>query len=146
VSRIWDNWRLKSARFHPAARDALRTFPEDVRKAFGKAIYDLQMGHLLMKNIKRIVAKNAGELAEVLGLDRAAGIELAVRSALNTKIVEVVAKKGLTHAEVAALAGTSRSRITAMLNRNTKDISTDLMLRVLGALGVSARVTFGRAA
>jgi hypothetical protein len=33
-----------------------------------------------------------------------------------------------------------------MTNRNTKDISTDLMLRVLGALGVAARVSFGRAA
>jgi hypothetical protein len=40
----------------------------------------------------------------------------------------------------------SRTRVTALLNRNTKDISTDLMLRVLGALGVSAKVTFGRAA
>jgi hypothetical protein len=45
--------------------------------------------------------------------------------------------------QVAALAGTSRTRITALLNRNTKDISTDLMLRVLG---VSAKITFGRAA
>ena len=51
-----------------------------------------------------------------------------------------------THAQVAALAGTSRTRITALINRNTKDISTDLMLRVLGALGVAAKITFGRAA
>jgi predicted XRE-type DNA-binding protein len=95
---------------------------------------------------KAIVAKNAGELAEVLGLDRADGIEFAVRSALNTKIIEVIAKRGLTHAQVAALAGTSRTRVTAMINRNTKDISTDLMLRVLGALGVAATIRFGRAA
>jgi len=40
----------------------------------------------------------------------------------------------------------SRTRVTAMMSRNTKDISTDLMLRVLGALGVTAKVTFGRAA
>jgi hypothetical protein len=32
------------------------------------------------------------------------------------------------------------------MSRNTKDVSTDLMLRVLGALGVSARVMFGPAA
>jgi hypothetical protein len=37
-------------------------------------------------------------------------------------------------AQVAALAGTSRTRITALINRNTKDISTDLMLRVLTAV------------
>jgi hypothetical protein len=45
-----------------------------------------------------------------------------------------------------ALAGTSRTRVTAIMNRNTKDISTDLMLRVLGALGVSAKISFGPAA
>lgn len=99
-----------------------------------------------MKKTKRIVATNAGQLAEVLGLTRADGIEFAVRSALNTKIIVVAQKKGLTHAQVATIAGTSRTRITAIMNRNTKDISTDLMLRVLGALGVSAKVTFGRAA
>jgi predicted XRE-type DNA-binding protein len=96
--------------------------------------------------VKAVVARTAGELAEVLGLERADGIEFAVRSALNTKIIEVMQKRKLTHAQVAALAGTSRTRVTAIANRNTKDISTDLMLRVLGALGVSAKVTFGRAA
>jgi len=99
-----------------------------------------------MKKGRPIVARSATELAEVLGLDRAEGIEIAVRSALNTKIIEVVERRHLTHGQVAALAGTSRTRVTAMMNRNTKDISTDLMLRVLGALGVSAKITFGRAA
>jgi predicted XRE-type DNA-binding protein len=99
-----------------------------------------------MKKTKPIVAKNAGQLAQVLGLSRADGIEFAVRSALNTKIIEVAQKRGLTHAQLASLAGTSRTRITAIMNRNTKDISTDLMLRVLGSLGVAAKVTFGRAA
>ena len=101
---------------------------------------------MMKKKAKAVVARTAGELAEVLGLDRADGIEIAVRSALNTKIIQVIQKRRLTHARVAALAGTSRTRVTALLNRNTKDISTDLMLRVLGALGVSAKVTFGRAA
>jgi len=101
---------------------------------------------VMKKKAKAVLARTAGELAEVLGLDRADGIEIAVRSALNTKIIQVIEKRGLTHAEVAALAGTSRTRITAVINRNTNDISTDLMLRVLGALGVSAKVTFGRAA
>jgi len=99
-----------------------------------------------MKKGKWIVTRTPGELAEALGLTRADGIEFAVRSALNTKIIEVVAKRRLMHAAVARLCGTSRSRVTAIINRNTKDISTDLMLRVLGALGVSAKLTFGRAA
>ena len=100
----------------------------------------------MKKRVKPVVAKNAADLAEVLGLTRADGIEFAVRGALNTKIIDVVERKKMTHAQVAAASGTSRSRITAIMNRHTKDISTDLMLRVLGALGVSAKVTFGRAA
>jgi len=40
---------LKEAIFHPKAREVLRTFPQEVRKAFGKAIFDLQKGcHLGM--------------------------------------------------------------------------------------------------
>jgi cyanate lyase len=67
-------------------------------------------------------------------------------SDLNDKIIEVVGKKGLTHLEVARLAHTSRTRVTAILNRNTHGISTDLMLRVLGSLGVQAKLQFKRAA
>jgi predicted XRE-type DNA-binding protein len=99
-----------------------------------------------MRKSKAYVARNAMELAEILGLSRADGIEIAVKSELNSKIVEVVKKRGLTHAQVAKLAGTSRTRVTALLNRNTKDISTDLMLRVLGALGLKAEVRFSKAA
>ena len=81
---------------------------------------------------------------EILGRLVIANIEL--RSDLNSKIVEVVGRKGLTHAQVARLAGTSRTRVTAILNRNTKDISTDLLLRVLFALGYTAKIRFRRAA
>ena len=78
------------------------------------------------------VQKNAGEVAEILGLDRAAGTKLAVLSALNTKIIRVVEIRGLTHAQVASVNGISRPRVTAMMNRNTKDISTDPMLHRTG--------------
>jgi hypothetical protein len=47
---------------------------------------------------------------------------------------------------VARLAGTLRARVTAMLNRNTRDISTDLMLRVLYALGYTAKIRIQKAA
>ena len=95
-----------------------------------------------MKNSKVTVTHTASELAEALGLKPADGVEIEVRSDLNDKIIEVVKKKGLTHAEVAKLAETSRTRITALMNRNSKDISTDLMLRILGAIGVYAKIQF----
>jgi predicted XRE-type DNA-binding protein len=99
-----------------------------------------------MKKARSVVARNARELAKVLGLTPADGMEIEFRSDLNDKIIEVVTEKGLTHADVAQLARTSRTRITAILNRNTQDVSTDLMLRVLASLGVQAKLQFKTAA
>ena len=57
-----------------------------------------------MKKINPVVARNAKELAGVLGLAPADGAEIELRSELNSKIVEIVARKKLTHEEVAKLA------------------------------------------
>jgi predicted XRE-type DNA-binding protein len=95
---------------------------------------------------RKIITRTAGELAKALGLHPADGVEIELRSQLNSKIAGEVSRRGLTHAEVARLAGTSRTRVTAILNRNTKDISTDLLLRVLYALGWTAKVKFRKAA
>ena len=38
---------MRPALFHPKALEVLRSFPEDVRRAMGKAILDLQKGHTL---------------------------------------------------------------------------------------------------
>ncbi len=95
---------------------------------------------------KVTVTRTAASLARALGLSPADGAEIELRSDLNAKVIEVVRRKGLTHAQVARLARTSRTRVTAIMNRNTKDISTDLLLRVLYALGYTAKITFSTAA
>jgi predicted XRE-type DNA-binding protein len=95
-----------------------------------------------MKKVRPVIARNVRELAKVLGLSPADGTEIEFRSDLNDKIIEVVNRKGLPHSEVARLAHTSRTRVTAILNRNTQDISADLMLRVLASLGVQAKLRF----
>ena len=99
-----------------------------------------------MKKIKIVVAHNARDLAKALALTPEHGMEIEFRSDLNDKIIEVVAKKRLTHSDVARLAHTSRTRVTAILDRNTKDISTDIMFRVLASLGVQAKLRFKSAA
>src|SRR5256884_5321584 len=99
-----------------------------------------------MKKSKTIVTRTSAELAKTLGLTPADGAEIELRSALNSKIIEAVHRKNLTHAQVAALAHTSRTRVTAILNRNTKAVSTDLLLRLLYSLGFTAKITFKSAA
>ncbi len=93
-----------------------------------------------MKKVKPVVVRDAVELAKALGMSSADGYRWELRSQLVSKIIEVVEKQGLTHATVAKKAKTSRTRITAILNRNLDDVSTDLLLRVLESLGY--RVTF----
>jgi predicted XRE-type DNA-binding protein len=77
-----------------------------------------------MKKSKAVIAKTPAELAKALGLTHEHGAELEFRSNLNSKIVDIVARKRLTHNQVAKLARTSRTRVTAIMNRHTKDIST----------------------
>ena len=99
-----------------------------------------------MKKVKPVVARDAKEFCKGAGSNASRRVELEIRSALNDKIIEVVNERRLTHAQVAKLSQTSRTRVTAILNRNTHDISTDLMLRVLGSLGVQAKLKFTKAA
>ena len=98
-----------------------------------------------MKKIKPIRTRSAKDLAQFLDLEPETAIEIEFRAKLNEKIIEAVEKEGLTHAEVAKLAKTSRIRITAIMNHNTSDVSSDLMLRILAALGYTAKVKFTKA-
>ncbi|HLG20966.1 MAG TPA: XRE family transcriptional regulator [Bdellovibrionota bacterium] len=99
-----------------------------------------------MPKLKPIVTRNASELADFLGLSRAEGAEMEFRADLNETIVGIVKQKRITHAQLSQLAGTSRPRITNLLNGNTSDISTDLMLRVLAALGYKVECKISKAA
>jgi predicted XRE-type DNA-binding protein len=97
-----------------------------------------------MKKSKPVITRSAAELARAIGLSQADALNMEIRRKINQKIIEAVARSGLTHVEAARLAQTSRSRLTALLNRNTGGISTDLMLKILVALGYRATITFSR--
>src|SRR6185312_10850262 len=97
-----------------------------------------------MKKVKPIVTRTAAELAEAFGLSPVDAAEIEMRSILNDQIIKIFDRSRLTHAQLAKAAKTSRSRITAILNRNMHQVSTDLLLRILAALGYRARVTVQR--
>jgi predicted XRE-type DNA-binding protein len=90
------------------------------------------------------VAKDVFELCDIIDLTPQDAIELEFRSKLKDKIKTVVATKKLTHQQVAKLSGTSRTKITAILNGNTSGVSSDLLLRILYSLGFQAKVSFER--
>lgn len=102
--------------------------------------------HKAATRVKTIKARNGRDLARLLELSAEDTATLELRVALLKKIVAEVAKQSLTHAQAAERTGTSRSRMTSILNGAIQDVSTDLLLRVLSALGIRARVSFAKAA
>jgi predicted XRE-type DNA-binding protein len=97
-----------------------------------------------MKEAKHIITRTAEELAAALELSPLDAAEMEVRAALTDEIIKIVRRQRLTHAALAKAAKASRTRITAILNRNTQQVSTDLLLRILAALGYQARITVRR--
>ncbi len=61
---------MKAAIFHPAARAAIRSFPEDVRRELGKAIFDLQKGAVLAMPLSRPMPSIEPGAAELRFRDR----------------------------------------------------------------------------
>jgi hypothetical protein len=99
-----------------------------------------------MKKVKPLIARSAQELGELLGLPAGWAEEAEMRRALVNKIIAAVAGSEITHATLAARAGTSRTRLTAILGRRISGVSTDLLLRILPALGHQAKITFRKTA
>jgi len=102
-----------------------------------------------MPELKPIVAATPEDLAGALGLPKAAAKEWQVQNELLKNLKEIVGKHKVTHAEIAKRSGTSRTRVTAILNDNLEHVSTDLLIRILGSLGYRVKVSVvrsGRAA
>ena len=97
-----------------------------------------------MPRIKPIIATNPESLARELGLPPAAAEEWQVQYALVKRLKAITTKHGLTHAEIARRSGTSRTRVTAILNNGLEHVSTDLLIRILSSLGYAVRVSVVR--
>jgi predicted XRE-type DNA-binding protein len=97
-----------------------------------------------MPKIKPIIAATPEDLADALGLPRAAAEEWQFQHVLLARLKEIVRRKKLTHLEIAKLAGTSRTRVTSILNNDLEHVSSDLMIRILASLGYRVKVTVVR--
>ncbi len=96
--------------------------------------------------VRPIKARTARDLACLLELSEEDSAAMELRVALLKRIITEIGKQELTHAQAAQRTGTSRSRMTSILNGAIQDVSTDLLLRVLSALGIRARISFAKAA
>jgi predicted XRE-type DNA-binding protein len=97
-----------------------------------------------MPKFKPIVAGNPDELAAALGLSRVEATGWRVQHLLLKQIKAIVQRQGITHAEIAKRAGTSRTRVTAILNDDLEHVSSDLLIRLLSALGYGVKISVVR--
>jgi predicted XRE-type DNA-binding protein len=97
-----------------------------------------------MSKPDRIVAKDPESLARVLGLRGTESQEWQLQYSLLKRVRQIVRERAVTHAEVATLSGSSRTRVTSILNGNLDNVSSDLLIRLLAALGYRVRVSVSR--
>src|SRR5712664_3629739 len=97
-----------------------------------------------MSKLKPTVARPPEALAEALGLSATDAKEWHVQYELLKRLTAIVQREKITHAEIAKRVGTSRTRVTAILNGNLENVSSDLLIRVLSSLGYRVRVSVSR--
>ena len=97
-----------------------------------------------MIKTRPVVARTPEALARALGLSGAESHEWQVQHALLKRLRQIVRDESLTHAEVAQRGGSSRTRVTSILNGNLDNVSSDLLIRLVSALGYRVRVSVSR--
>lgn len=97
-----------------------------------------------MARTKPVVAKGPDELAHVLGSSSIEAEEWRVQHALLERLRKIVRDESLTHAEVARRGRSSRTRVTAILNGNLDNVSSDLLIRLLRGVGYRVKVSVTR--
>ena len=138
--QIWDNI-LAARRRIPRSRQRGSQIASEGSADQARPSVDGQMSRK-----KAVTARNARDLAKVLELSDSERAALEVQLELTERIVFEVRRLDITHVNLARLAGTSRPRVTAILNGNLEGVSTDLLLRLLAALNVRVELRFRRAA
>jgi predicted XRE-type DNA-binding protein len=97
-----------------------------------------------MNKLKPIIARTPEELAAALGLSDTAAKEWQVQHILVKRLKEIARREKITHGEIARRAGTSRTRVTAILNDDLNHVSSDLLIRILASLGYRVKVSVVR--
>lgn len=97
-----------------------------------------------MPKIKPIVARTPEDLADAMGLPRGAAKEWQFQHVLLARLKEITRRQKITHLEIARRAGTSRTRVTSILNDDLQHVSSDLLIRILASLGYRVKVSVVR--
>src|SRR5262249_1371392 len=83
---------------------------------------------------------SAARLAKLLGIPKSRGLEAVLKAQLIAAVLREVDRRGLTHAELAAQSGLSRSAVTGILSGSLQKVTIDRVLRLVEAAGLEADI------
>jgi phage-related protein/predicted XRE-type DNA-binding protein len=89
---------------------------------------------------------SADRLAKLLGIPKSRGLEAVLKAQLIAAVLREIDRRGLTHAELAAHSGLSRSAVTGILSGSLQKVTIDRVLRLVEAAGLEADIRVRRAA
>lgn len=85
--------------------------------------------------------KNTGsEIAKMVGVSRARGMEAVIKAQLITAILDTLKHKRLTHEEIAKRSKLPRSAVTGILSGSLQKVTIDRVLRLIEAVGLIAEI------
>ena len=92
------------------------------------------------RKTKAITAKNADELGEVLGLSEGDVALMNYKAKISKIAVKAIEESGLTANEIVKRSGVARSKVSAVKNGATVEVSCDLMIKIIAATGTKLKV------
>ena len=93
---------------------------------------------------KYFEAKNLEELCKLLDVPTSQAPKVAMRRDLVIAIRKSIENSELTHAAAAKIVDVGRTVITAVVNGNIEKISTDRLIDIAHALGLSVHLSIKR--
>ncbi|MDQ8153554.1 MAG: helix-turn-helix transcriptional regulator [Gemmatimonadota bacterium] len=87
------------------------------------------------------IHRSTGNVFEDLGFPRPEAERLLIRSDLMNQVAELIRKRRLTQARAAKLMGVSQPRVSDLVRGRIELFSIDMLVGMLGSLGVSVTVT-----
>ena len=88
---------------------------------------------------------SGSEIAKMLGITRARGMEAVIKAQLISAVIETAEKEDLTHAEIAKKSKLPRSAVTGILSGSLQKVTIDRVLKLVEAVGLMAEIRVKKA-
>ena len=89
-----------------------------------------------IKKQNYVVAKNSKELGALLGLSESDSALMKYKADLTSFAVKAIKSSGLTVNDIVKRSGIARSKVSAVKNGASVNVSCDLLIKIIAATGV----------